>query len=300
VRVELRELRSFIAVAESGGLSAGARELHLSQSALSQTIQSLERQLGVQLLIRTTVGTRLTIAGGVLLREARALLAHHDRLVARVAGTESGVSGVLRVGVPLELPNDLLLGPVTRLRDALPDVRVQPRHFSTAEQLAQLRAERLDIAFVRERATGPTLEAMLVVAERLGVLLPVDAAQTLAEPGGVRLEALGAFDWIGFPRTDSPAWYDQVAAILRSHGITVDGASQDDQSLIPEVKLAAVESGRAFALAPPGWSQPIPRGVRWCPLADAPLVRRTWVTWRAASQRRDIGVFVAALEVQHR
>jgi DNA-binding transcriptional LysR family regulator len=298
--VELRELRSFIVVAEQGGLTAAARELHLSQSALSQTMQSLERQLGVQLLIRTSIGTRLTGAGEVLLREARALLAHHDRVVAAVAGSTSGVSGVLRIGVPLELPAELLLGPVTQLRNALPDVRVQPRHLPTAEQLAELRAERLDIAFVRERAIGPAFEAMIVATEKLGVLLPTAAADDLAEPGGIRLDALGALHWVGFPRKDSPAWYDQVAAILRSHGITVHDASDDDQSLIPEVKLAAVESGRAFALAPPGWSQPLPDGVQWRALIGAPLVRRTWATWPAASRRRDVGIFITALEPQER
>jgi len=300
LRVELSELRAFIAVAETGGLSAAARELHLSQSALSQTIQSLERQLGIQLLIRTSVGTRLTGAGDVLLREARVLLAHHDRVVATVAGTESGTSGVLRVGVPLELPAELLLGPVTQLRDALPNVRVQPRHLSTAEQLAELRANRLDIAFPRERPVEPAFEAMLVVTERLGVLLPTAAAQTLAEPGGVRLDALGGLDWVGFARNESPAWYDQVVSILRSHGITVEATSDYDQALIPEVKLAAVESGRAFALAPPGWSQPLPSGVQLQPLLGAPLVRRTWATWHAASRRRDIAVFIAALEPQER
>jgi DNA-binding transcriptional LysR family regulator len=300
VGVELRELRSFIAVAERGGLSAAARELHLSQSALSQTIQSLERQLGVALLIRTSVGTRLTAAGEALLSEARALVAHHDRILAKVADTGSGTSGVLRVGVPLELPAEVLLGPVTRLRDALPDVRVQPRHLSTAEQLAELRADRLDIAFARERAVGPAFEAMLVLTESLGVLLPSTAAEDLAEPGGVRLEALDALHWVGFPRDDSPAWYDQVVAILRSHGIAVDRASDDDQSLIPEVKLAAVESGRAFALAPPGWSQPLPDGVQWRALAGSPLVRRTWAIWPAASRRRDVGMFIATLEPQLR
>jgi DNA-binding transcriptional LysR family regulator len=300
VRVELRELRAFIAVAETGGLSAAARELHLSQSALSQTIQSLERQLGVQLLIRTSVGTRLTGAGEVLLREARVLLTHHDRVVATVAGSESGTSGVLRVGVPLELPAELLLGPVARLRDALPDVRVQPRHLSTVEQLAELRTDRLDIAFLRERPVESAFEAMLVVTERLGVLLPAAAAQALAEPGGVRLDALGGLDWVGFARNESPAWYDQVVSILRGHGITVDAPSDDDQALIPEVKLAAVESGRAFALAPPGWSQPLPSGVQRQPLLGAPLVRRTWATWHATSRRRDIAVFIAALEPQER
>lgn len=300
VRVEMRELRSFIAVAERGGLSAAARELHLSQSALSQTIQSLERQLGVQLLIRSSTGTRLTSAGDLLLREARALLAHHDRIVAEVAGSESGISGVLRVGVPLELPTDLLLGPVAHLRDALPGVRVRPRHLSTSAQLAELRAERLDIALLRVRAAGPAFEAMLVVTENLGVLLPSAAAEDLGEPGGVRLDALSGLHWVGFPRTDSPAWYDQIVAILRSHGITVDDASDDDQSLIAEVKLTAVESGHAFALAPAGWPQALPDGVQWRALIGGPIVRRTWATWHAASRRRDLGIFIAALERQQR
>ena len=50
--VEIRELRAFAVAAEAGSLSAAARRLHLSQSALSQTIQSLERQLGVQAGVR--------------------------------------------------------------------------------------------------------------------------------------------------------------------------------------------------------------------------------------------------------
>ena len=78
--MEIRELRAFTAVAEEGSLSAAARRLHLSQSALSQTIQALERQLGVQLLLRSSTGVTPTDAGTTLLREARALLAQHDRI----------------------------------------------------------------------------------------------------------------------------------------------------------------------------------------------------------------------------
>ncbi|HKC27559.1 MAG TPA: hypothetical protein VKB75_06070, partial [Jatrophihabitans sp.] len=72
--------------------------------------------------------------------------------------------------------------------------------------------------------------------------------------------------------------------------------SESDQALIAEVKFAAVESGRAFALAPPDWSQPLADGIVWCPLVGAPLVRRTWAVWAAGSRRRDVGAFVAALE----
>src|SRR5258708_6134907 len=100
--MEMRELRAFTAVAEEGSLSAAARRLHLSQSALSQTVASLERQLGVQLLRRRSTGVTPTDAGVTLLREARALIAQHDRAVAAVTGRDASGPAVLRLGVPLE------------------------------------------------------------------------------------------------------------------------------------------------------------------------------------------------------
>lgn len=102
--MEIRELRTFLTVAEEGSLSAAARRLHLSQSALSQTIQSLERQLGVQLLIRSSTGVATTEAGAHLLRQGRGLLAEYDRVIAAVAGGDADRPGILRIGVPLELP----------------------------------------------------------------------------------------------------------------------------------------------------------------------------------------------------
>jgi molybdate transport repressor ModE-like protein len=99
--VEIRELRAFIAVAEEGSVSAAGRRLHVSQSAVSQTIQSLERQLGVRLLVRGAGGVTLTEAGTTLLRSARALIAQHDRALTEVTGQSPAT---LRVGVPLEFP----------------------------------------------------------------------------------------------------------------------------------------------------------------------------------------------------
>jgi DNA-binding transcriptional LysR family regulator len=76
--MELRELRAFIAVAEEGGLSAAARRLHVSQPSLTQTMRALERELGVGLLTRTSIGTAPTDAGRTLLTEARAVLARYE------------------------------------------------------------------------------------------------------------------------------------------------------------------------------------------------------------------------------
>jgi len=288
-------MRAFVAVVEEGSLSAAARRLHVSQPALSQTITALERQLGLQLLIRRSTGAQATEAGLTLLSEARAVLARHDQALTALARHTATGGSVLRIGVPLELPADLLTGPVADLAAAYPDTRVQARHLSTAVQFEALRAGELDLGLVRERPVGADFDATLVVTERLGVLVSAEQAAKIAGPDGIRLDALAGLDWLGFPRAGSPAWYDELTAILRSHGLELGPPAPEGQELIAEVKLAAVTGGAAFALAPTNWSQPIPDSVVWSPLVGHPLVRRTWAVWPASSHRRDLGLLVSRL-----
>ena len=288
-------MRAFVAVVEEGSLSGAARRLHVSQPALSQTITALERQLGLQLLIRRSTGAQATEAGLTLLSEARAVLARHDQALAAMARHTTTGGSVLRIGVPLELPADLLTGPVADLATAYPDTRVQARHLSTAVQFEALRAGELDLGLVRERPVGADFDATLVVTERLGVLVSAEQAAKIAGPDGIRLDALAGLDWLGFPRAGSPAWYDELTAILRSHGLELGPPAPEGQELIAEVKLAAVTGGAAFALAPTNWSQPIPDSVVWSPLVGHPLVRRTWAAWPAGSHRRDLGLLVSRL-----
>jgi DNA-binding transcriptional LysR family regulator len=293
--MELRELRVFVAVVEEGGLSAAARRLRVSQPSLTQTVRALERELGVSLLTRTSTGTTPTEAGRTLVTEARAVLARYEQAVAAVARQDSTAGGVLRLGIPLELPPDLLAKPFAELAKACPDTRVSARHLSTAAQFAALRSGELDVGLVREHPIGPDLDAVPVVDEPLGVLLAVGVASERADADGIRLEALAGLDWVGFPRSGSPAWFDHLTGAMRSHGIEVN-APPEDQAFLPEAKLAGVASGQAFAFAPPNWSVPVPEHVVWLPLAGSTLTRRTWAVWPASSRRRDVGRLVAALE----
>jgi molybdate transport repressor ModE-like protein len=299
--MEIREVRAFAAVAEEGSLSAAARRLHLSQSALSQTIQSLERQLGVQLLLRSRTGVAPTEAGAILLREGRALIAQYERTLAAVAASDGVSPGNLRVGIPLELPAELLPRALAELAAEFPLTRVEVSHASSAGQLAELEAGRLDLALVRESPADPRYDAVLAVEEALGVVLSATHADELADPAGIRLHRLAGLDWAGFSRSEAPIWYDQVTATLRAHGIPLDRPPwSGDGALIAEVKFAAVAAGQAFALAPPDWSQPLPPGVTWRPLIGNPIVRRTWAAWPASSRRRDLAALVAALDLTTR
>jgi DNA-binding transcriptional LysR family regulator len=66
------------------------------------------------------------------------------------------------------------------------------------------------------------------------------------------------------------------------------------------VILAAVGTGRGFALASPTWARPLPEGMTWHRLVGDPIVRRTWAVWHADARRRDLATLVAALDAAGR
>jgi DNA-binding transcriptional LysR family regulator len=288
------KLEAFVAVAEERTVSAAARRLHVSQPALSQTITALERQLGVQLLVRRSSGVQTTEAGITLLAEARAILARHDQML-RTLSAAATDTRVVRLGIPCELAPDLLRA-VARFAAAHPGTRVLPRHLSMAAQLAGLRHGELDVSFMREHPAGAEFDTMLVAQENLGVLLAGELAARLAGPHGIALNALAGLDWISFPRSGSPAWYDELAATLRSHGIDTGDSDGGENFPIPSVTFTALSAGQAFALASPEWAHPIPETLVWSPLVGNPVVRRTWAVWPAQCRNRDVAHLIAAFE----
>ena len=101
------------------------------------------------------------------------------------------------------------------------------------------------MGLVRERPTGGRLDVATVIREPLGVLLAAEQAQALqTADGAVRLDRLSDLQWLGFPREGSPAWYDELTAVLRSHGVQPGPATSYTQDLLPEVKSGRGERGR--------------------------------------------------------
>jgi hypothetical protein len=136
------------------------------------------------------------------------VLARYAQAVRTMADYAAEGSGVVRLGIPLELPPTVLPGTLSRFAAHCPHARVVPMHLSTAAQIAALRSDDLDVGLVRERPAGSEFDAMLVVRESLGILIASDVAAKLSGPDGISLDALGGMDWVGFSRTHSPAFGD--------------------------------------------------------------------------------------------
>jgi DNA-binding transcriptional LysR family regulator len=147
---------------------------------------------------------------------------------------------------------------------------------------------------------GPDLDHMLVAREELGVLLPEKLAARLSGLGGVRLDALAGLEWISFPRANSPAWYDELAAILHTNGIEVGTADRGDEFSNFSVSFTALSCGNAFALAPRSWVPGRDHTVVWSPLADRTVIRSTWAVWPASSRRREVARLIATFETPTR
>jgi DNA-binding transcriptional LysR family regulator len=99
--MEIRDLAAFVAIAETGSISAAARELELSKSVVSERLADLERSLGAQLVQRTTRKLALTGDGDVFLARARTILAEVDEARAELTLHHAGIAGPLRISAPV-------------------------------------------------------------------------------------------------------------------------------------------------------------------------------------------------------
>lgn len=152
--MELRHLRSFLAVADAGSITGAAAQLYIAQPAVSRQIHLLERQVGQKLFVRSAAGVQLTDAGTALLPHARALLARADdlrqMLTERDRSTPEHVQ-TLRIGLFLgALAASDLSGPIlSTFRATHPHVRVSLVPFDLDDPWAELHPE-LDVLIYRD------------------------------------------------------------------------------------------------------------------------------------------------------
>ena len=145
---DLRRLRAFHAVAQSGSFSAAGLELGYAQSVVSHHVAALEREFGLTLVDRATRPVRLTHAGERLLHHAEPLLGHvtaaEDELRA-IAGLQRGT---LRIGAFLSASNSFLPAALSRFEKEHPEVEVTFEQLEEPAALRRIRSGDLDLAVV--------------------------------------------------------------------------------------------------------------------------------------------------------
>ncbi len=144
--MDLRELRSFCAVAQFGSITKAAEHLLLRQPAVTLHIQDLERETGVTLLDRSKRPVQLTPAGLHLAEMAKPLLRQIDSLPVQTAAYAK--QGTLTVASTTEMARNLLVDGIVAFRDTYPDTRLSLRSGRLPEVLRMVRDRDADLGFV--------------------------------------------------------------------------------------------------------------------------------------------------------
>src|SRR2546426_4272847 len=146
--MELRHLKAFVAIADHGHYSRAAASLNLTQPAITERIQVLERELGVQLFSRNAREVRLTPAGATLMEHARGLLQIENRALLALKDHAAGIAGRLRMSYLTLWDVGLPASIVTEFRRRYPTVKLETTTGYSQPNMDRLRAGELDFAFV--------------------------------------------------------------------------------------------------------------------------------------------------------
>lgn len=288
--MKLRQLKTFVAVAEAGSFAAAARVLGLAQPALSRHVSDLERELGAPLFERQARGVRLTHAGEVFLPEARRILELNERALALTREVAEAGAGELRLGhAELMLPHEAALADVAAIfADRFPRVELVSLRLPSAEQWRALHEDRIElgIGYGVPPAGSGLAHAVLADVVIAGVLLP--AAHPLAAAERVRLRDLAELPLLFFRREVNPPLFDGVLAALRERGLEPLLRHGMHSHVARE---AGVRTGQGWMLAVEG----IPgmgEGVAARPVEDAPISITLSAWWRGGDRPRGVDAFV--------
>src|ERR1700724_117617 len=147
--MELRQIRSFLSIAETLHFGRTAELIHLSQPALSLQIKALEEEVGVRLFERNRRKTALTAAGLAFRDDAAAAVSQLDQAVRRAKLAANGKLGLLRIGFISTAGSEIVPNIIRLFRELNPEVEFSLRNILTADQLQMLGAGALDIGFLR-------------------------------------------------------------------------------------------------------------------------------------------------------
>ena len=266
--MDLRHLRAFVAIVDTGGFVRAATRVSLSQPALSRQVRALETELGVRLFDRSGRRVRLTAEGEDLLERGRRLLVDAESLRERARALRSGRTGLLRVGATPQAMETMLAGFLPRYRRRHPGVDVHLVEDGGGRLPARLARGEVSLALMpagddrfRWRPLAP-----------LHVLAVLPTRHRLARRAAVALEHLVSEPLLVLRRDfGSRQWFDAAcdSGRLRPHLLLESGA--------PDTLVALARAGYGVAVVPSN-TRIAPGGVRAVPIVHRGVALGAWAS----------------------
>jgi DNA-binding transcriptional LysR family regulator len=239
----LRALECFVAVVDTGSVTAGAAKLHLSQPALSHQLASLETEIGTPLLERLPRGVRTTPTGRALLDDARAALSAADRIVRTGRALAEGSEGRLRLGCAESMTVPILAPTLRKWTRKQPHIGLDLTEFTSSDVMADALSNG-DI----DLAVGPVPTQFTGITHEIGtedVVAVIPEGLDLADEPAISWTDLAGRPIVHYHQSNGlRGWFDSVAT---THGIEL-GAVTHTRSATTAAQLA--HAGLGIALVP--------------------------------------------------
>jgi DNA-binding transcriptional LysR family regulator len=284
--MELRHLRYFVAVAETGHITRAAQQLGLAQPPLSQQIRVLEGEIGAALFQRHPKGVSLTAAGRELLPLARRQLQGLEALQAHMHQVARGQRGRLSIGFTPRLLRDC--------RRDHPQIDLRLSEGNAAELTEGLQAGSLDCALLRAPVSQPdglVFETLLVEPALLALPIDHELARRHGPRSAVPLVALEGQRLILVRRPGAPGLYANLLALLQQRGVSVQVVAEVER-MVSNLNLVAAGVGLSLVPASMQGLHPESVAYRRLPPKDSIEAPLTLVV-RADEQDGVVGTFCA-------
>ena len=191
--MEIRQLKAFLAIAETKTFTAGARQMNVTQAAISMQIRQLEDEVGLPLFTRTPRRVILTEAGEYLLERARKILREHDAAIAEIAEIAGAEYGRLRIGSSSSMfATEQLPGILEKLKAKFPNAEITVSSGTSQVLVERILHGEIDVAFVSLPVETSNVQTELLFSDEIVAIAHpshplakeqvISAAQLAGEP----------------------------------------------------------------------------------------------------------------------
>ena len=264
--MNLRQLRQFVALAETGNFHRAAEMLHMAQPPLSVSIRKLEEDMGEALFERRSTGVFLTTVGEAMLADARLTLFHAEQCRQAVMDARQGQGGLLRMGIIGSATYALLPELIPSLRERFPKIELELTEATSSEILDGLVSRRFDVGFVRYPVLHPAPFELLPM-DRDDFVLAVSEHSPLAAHDAIALSDAARQPFIMYPQDKVPGLSTLALMRCQLSGFTPRVAQEAMQV---QTIMSLVASGLGVGLVAGVARLVMPRGVKCLALTDNP------------------------------
>ncbi|PLP59345.1 LysR family transcriptional regulator [Mesorhizobium loti] len=296
--MQLRQLHHFLAVADELHFGRAAARLNMTQPPLSQSIQALETELGVQLFLRTKRNVELSPVGKAWAPHARRVIEEAAALPATARRLARGEMGLLRLGFVSTADYGMLPPAITRFRTTHPDVEITLREATSDVQTEAVLNDELDLGLVIAPPRAALHKALVyhrLWREPLVAVVP----ETWVRDGRAGFGAnplapssLLAAPFILFPRRSAPVFHDLVSGYFADHGVPF---SVHQEAIQMQTIIGLVASGLGVSMVPRSLTTLKRDGAIYVPLSGRVPEVETGLIWRRDNKAATVRNFVSSV-----